>query len=168
MRVGRYCVVKPKPNQLLMHLSVLSPRGEPRAYVGHLTFQRNFGSKSPDQIKCPHLEEVTSLKFIVVVVYILQIRDIILWRQPRLYAPINVKPQGGGGGLPAGIWFREPSPGKGCWHLPLPQGREFDMSAILEDRENLEISQPRSHPEVTRSYRFLHFASKFWPWAKER
>ena len=45
----------------------------------------------------------------------------------------------------------------------LPQGREFDMSAILEDREKLEISHTRSPPEVTRSYRFLCvFANLFY------
>ena len=49
----------------IMHLSMLSPRGGggggPRAYVGHLTFQKNFWSKSPpwgpkigsNQIKYP-------------------------------------------------------------------------------------------------------------------
>ena len=73
-------------NQLqVMHLSMLSPRrGGPRAYVGHLTFQKIFWSKSPpwgpktgsNKIKYPHLREVISLKFIVVVVYILQIIDI--------------------------------------------------------------------------------------------
>ena len=50
------------------------------AYVGHLTFQKIFSSKSPpwgpktgsNKIKYPHLREVISLKFIVVVVYILQ------------------------------------------------------------------------------------------------
>ena len=55
-----------------------------RAYVGHLTFQKSFWSKSPpwgpkiasNQIKYPHLGEVISLKFIVVVVYILQNIDI--------------------------------------------------------------------------------------------
>ena len=58
--------------------------GGPRAYVGHLTFQKIFWSKSPpwgpktgsNKIKYPHLREVISLKFIVVVVYILQIIDI--------------------------------------------------------------------------------------------
>ena len=69
----------------IMHLSMLSPRGGgPRAYVGHLTFQKIFWSKSPpwgpktgsNKIKYPHLREVISLKFIVVVVYILQIIDI--------------------------------------------------------------------------------------------
>ena len=52
--------------------------------MGHLTFQKNFWSESPpwgpkiesNQIKYPHLGEVISLKFIVVVVYILQIIDI--------------------------------------------------------------------------------------------
>ena len=35
-------------NHLVMHLSMLSPRGEPaQAYVGHLTFQKNFWSNSP-------------------------------------------------------------------------------------------------------------------------
>ena len=69
----------------IMHLSMLSPSGGgPRAYVGHLTFQKIFWSKSPpwgpktgsNKIKYPHLREVISLKFIVVVVYILQIIDI--------------------------------------------------------------------------------------------
>jgi len=49
--------------------------------VGHLTFQKTFWSKSPpwgpkiwsNQIKYPHLGEVISLNFILVVVYILQI-----------------------------------------------------------------------------------------------
>ena len=33
------------------------------------------------------------------------------------------------------------------------QGREFDMAAILEDRENLKMSHPQSwyYTEVTRS-----------------
>ena len=52
--------------------------------MGHLTFQKIFWSKSPpwgpktgsNKIKYPHLREVISLKFIVVVVYILQIIDI--------------------------------------------------------------------------------------------
>ena len=52
--------------------------------MGHLSFQKNFWSKSPlwdptigpNQIKYPHLGEVISLKFIVVVMYILQIIDI--------------------------------------------------------------------------------------------
>ena len=56
----------------------------PLAYVGHLTFQKNFWSKSPpcdpkiwsNQIKYSLLWEVISLNFIVVVVYILQIIDI--------------------------------------------------------------------------------------------
>ena len=49
----------------VMHLSMLSPSGGggTRAYVGHLTFQKNFWSKSPpwgpkigsNQIKYPHL-----------------------------------------------------------------------------------------------------------------
>ena len=53
-------------DELLMHLSMLSPRGGgggPQAYMGHLTFQKNFWSKSPpwgpkigsNQIKYPHL-----------------------------------------------------------------------------------------------------------------
>ena len=67
---------------LIMHLSMLSPRGGggPRAYVGHLTFQKIFWSKSPpwgpktgsNKIKYPHLREVISLKFIVVVVVVCQ------------------------------------------------------------------------------------------------
>ena len=65
---------------------VFKPKGggEPREYVGHLTVQKNFWSKSPprgpkiwsNQIKYPHVGEVISLKFIVVLVYILQITDI--------------------------------------------------------------------------------------------
>ena len=59
--------------------------GAPWVYVGYLTFEKNFWSKSllwdpkmwSDQIKYPHLEEVISLKFIVVVEYSLQIIDII-------------------------------------------------------------------------------------------
>ena len=43
-----------------MHLSLLIPRGGPQAYVGHLTFQKNFWS---NQMKYPHLGEVISLKF---------------------------------------------------------------------------------------------------------
>ena len=46
-------------------------------------------------------------------------------------APINVKPQGGGGG--AGY------PREIDWAC-LPQGREFDMATILEDQEKLEMS----------------------------
>ena len=57
--------------------------GGTRAYVGHMTFQKSFWSKSPlwspkigsNQIKYPHHGEVISLKFIVVIVYILQIID---------------------------------------------------------------------------------------------
>ena len=46
------------------------------------------------------------------------------------YAPINVKPPGGRGGeLPTGNWLSVPSPGS-----------EFDMAAILEDRQKLEMS----------------------------
>ena len=49
----------------VMHLSMLSPRGGPRAYVGHLTFQKIFWSKSPrwgpktgsNKIKYPHLAD---------------------------------------------------------------------------------------------------------------
>ena len=58
--------------------------GGTREYVGHLTVQKNFWSKSPpwgpkiwsNQIKYPHVGEVISLKFIVVLVYILQITDV--------------------------------------------------------------------------------------------
>ena len=65
-------------------INVKPEGGGPRAYVGHLTFQKIFWSKSPpwgpktgsNKIKYPHLREVISLKFIVVVVYILQIIDI--------------------------------------------------------------------------------------------
>ena len=62
----------------------------------------------------------------------------------RIYAPINVKPQGGGGGgysreidsesFPLGRDFD-------TWSL---QGREFDMASILEDRENMEMSHTQS------------------------
>ena len=65
----------------------VKPEGEGgggQAYVGHLTFQKNFWSTPPpwgpqnlvksDQIS--HLGEVISLTFIEVVVYILQIIDI--------------------------------------------------------------------------------------------
>lgn len=48
----------------VIHLSMLSPRGWPWAHVGHLTFLKNFWSKSPprgpkiwsNQIKYTHLE----------------------------------------------------------------------------------------------------------------
>ena len=78
-----YC--KNKENSSIMHLSMLSPRGGPRAYVGHLNFHKNFWSKSllwglkiwSNQIKYPHLGEAISLKFIVVVVHILQIIDVL-------------------------------------------------------------------------------------------
>ena len=71
--LGNYAPINVKPEG-----------GGPRAYVGHLTFQKIFWSKSPpwgpktgsNKIKYPHLREVISLKFIVVVVYILQIIDI--------------------------------------------------------------------------------------------
>ena len=59
-----------------------------------------------------------------------------------IYAPIIVKPQGGGK-PPTGNWLREPSSGWGFWHLcvaPGPQGRVFGMATILEDREKLEMS----------------------------
>ena len=54
-----------------MHLTMLSPRvGGPRAYVGHLIFQKNFWSKSPpwgpkigsNQIKYLHLFHQFMLK----------------------------------------------------------------------------------------------------------
>ena len=69
-------------------INVKPEGGGPRAYVGHLTFQKIFWSKSPpwgpktgsNKIKYPHLREVISLKFIVVVLHALQIfkRGIVL------------------------------------------------------------------------------------------
>lgn len=63
---------------------MLNPRGATPGICGAFDFQKIFRSKSPpwgpktgsNQIKYPHLGEVISLKFIVVVVYILQIIDI--------------------------------------------------------------------------------------------
>ena len=59
------------------------------------------------------------------------------------YAPINVKPQGGGGGYPRDIDSESFPLGRDFDIWP-PQGREFDMAAILEDRENLVMSHPLS------------------------
>ena len=66
---------------------MLSLRGEGEGTLGicgALTFWKNFWSKSPpwdskiwsNQIKCPHPGEVIFFKFMVVVVYYLQIIDI--------------------------------------------------------------------------------------------
>ena len=79
-----HCKNKENRSTMHAHLSIFSPRGD-RAYVGHLTFHKNFWSKSPpwgpkiwsNQIKYSHLGEAISLKFIVVVVHILQIIECI-------------------------------------------------------------------------------------------
>ena len=79
-----YC--KSKENRSYYNASInVKPEGGPRAHVGHLTFHKNFRSKSlpwgpniwSNQIKYPHHGEGISLKFIVVVVYILQIIDVL-------------------------------------------------------------------------------------------
>ena len=64
----------------------------------------------------------------------------------EINAPINVKPQGGGGG--GYLWEidSENLPWVGILTRTVcaSQGREFDMPAILEHRENLEMSYPQS------------------------
>ena len=83
--------------------------------------------------------------------------------EPRtIDAPVNVKPQGGGGGggLPTGIWLRQLSPGTGFWLWALPVGREFDMAAILDGRENLEMSH--------RAKDLYCFFALFWSFFRHR
>ena len=67
----------------------------------------------------------------------------------RYYAPINVKPQGGVGG--GGGYLREVdsenlSLGRDfdTYSMCFPRVGEFDMPAIMEHRENLEMNYPQS------------------------
>ena len=57
----------------------------------------------------------------------------------------------GGGGATPGNLIHIAFPWVGILTLGRAQRREFDMSAILEDRENLEISHPQSYPHTSQS-----------------
>ena len=62
------------------------------------------------------------------------------------YAPVNVTPQGrGGGGYPREFDSATFPLGRvfDTWAPPL--GREFDMAAILEGRENLEMRRREAY-----------------------
>ena len=60
--------------------------------------------------------------------------------QHVINAPINVNPQGGGGGATHGKLTESTFPWVGILTFKRCQGREFDMAAILEGREKLEMS----------------------------
>ena len=70
---------------------------------------------------------------------------------------------GWGGGATHGNLIQRAFPWVGILTLSLPQGREFDMSAILEDRENLEISHPRSYPHTSQSTLYWNCLFSIYP-----
>ena len=82
---NRMYLITTEPHVRIRYASInVKPEGGTPGICGAFDIQKNFWSKSPpwgpkigsNQIKYPHLGEVISLKFIVVVVYILQIIDI--------------------------------------------------------------------------------------------
>ena len=81
-------------------------------------------------------------------------------------APIIVQPQGegGGGGYPREIDSASFPLDRDFDSWALPLGREFDMAAILEDRENLEMS----HYTKDLHCFFPLSVELFASWANER